>query len=181
MPPECHTDPMQPIVVTARLRLVALGVAELDALLAGASEVAGVRIPPDWPHATPGEAAMLEFFAARMRAAPELAPWRVRLVVASATGAMVGHIGFHDPPEDGRLELGYTVLAAHRRNGYASEAIIGMMSAAAADHDVHRFRLAIGPGNSASLALAARLGFVEVGEQHDDVDGAELLFERTWP
>jgi RimJ/RimL family protein N-acetyltransferase len=172
---------VRPIVVTTRLELVALGLAELEALSAGAPEVAGARIPPDWPHATPGEAAALEFFTLRLREDPELAPWRIRLMVASATRAMVGHIGFHDPPEDGRLELGYTVLAAHRRNGFAAEAMIGMMNAAVTDHDVHRFRVAISPGNAASLALAARLGFVAAGEQLDDVDGPELLFERTWP
>jgi RimJ/RimL family protein N-acetyltransferase len=36
---------------------------------------------------------------------------------------MLGHCGFHDPPNAGLLELGYTVLEQHRRQGYASEAI----------------------------------------------------------
>ncbi len=172
---------MRSVVRTARLSLVSLGADDLDALASGVRELAGVTTPAGWPSDTPGEVEMLGFFAGRIRAAPELAMWRIRLMVHTASRTMVGHIGFHDAPEDGRLELGYTVLAPHRRLGYASEAIVGLMDAAAADHDVHRFRLAIAPSNAPSLALAERLGFTRAGDQIDEVDGLEWLFERTWP
>ena len=39
-------------------------------------------------------------------------------------------------------------------------------------------RASISPDNEASLATIAGFGFVQVGEQWDDQDGLELLFER---
>ena len=98
-----------------------------------------------------------------------------------ATTAMLGHCGFHDRPQSGLLELGYTVLEPHRRRGYAAEAIHALMDEAADEHGVHRFRLAISPTNEASTSLALHLGFDCVGEQIDPDDGLELLYERQWP
>lgn len=37
--------------------------------------------------------------------------------------------------------------------------------------------MTIGPENTASLATISGFGFVEVGEQWDEVDGLELIFE----
>jgi RimJ/RimL family protein N-acetyltransferase len=39
-------------------------------------------------------------------------------------------------------------------------------------------RASIAPGNTPSLRIAERLGFVQVGEQIDEIDGLELVFER---
>lgn len=172
---------MRPIVETERLRLVALTRDQIEAILDGATVVAGVSIPPTWLADDPGEAEMLRFFVGRLRDDPALFMWRVRLMCEARTAAMVGHCGFHDQPVDGMLEMGYTVLPEHRRRGYATEAIVGLMDEAAAGHDVHRFRLSISPSNTASRALAERLGFSVVGEQDDPEDGLELIHERTWP
>ena len=172
---------MQSTIDTERLRLVTLAAHDIDALLGGSSELRGIVIPSAWLRNNPDERAMLLYFAGRIRSSPELAPWRLRLMVCRADATMIGHVGFHDPPTDGRLELGYTVLEPHRRRGYASEAVTALMSAAASDHDVHRFRLAISPDNQPSLAMARNLGFDHVGDQIDEVDGLELLFERSWP
>jgi L-amino acid N-acyltransferase YncA len=42
-------------------------------------------------------------------------------------------------------------------------------------------RASIRPDNEASRALVAQFGFVEVGEQWDDEDGLELLFDLAMP
>jgi RimJ/RimL family protein N-acetyltransferase len=39
----------------------------------------------------------------------------------------------------------------------------------------------ISPRNEPSLALARKLGFEQVGEQFDEEDGLELVFELTLP
>jgi RimJ/RimL family protein N-acetyltransferase len=52
-----------------------------------------------------------------------------------------------------------------------------LLSRAAAEPAVRVVRAAISPGNVASLATIAGSGFVEVGEQWDERDGRELLFE----
>jgi len=172
---------MRTVIGTERMSLIALTADALDELLAGAESVEGVSIPPWWPNSDADEASMVRSFGERLRDEPSLLQWRFRLMSELDTGAMIGHCGFHDPPHDGRLELGYTVLAEHRRRGYATEAILGLMNEAVTEHGVHRFRLAISPANEPSLSLAERLGFEVVGEQIDPDDGLELLYERHWP
>jgi RimJ/RimL family protein N-acetyltransferase len=43
---------------------------------------------------------------------------------------------------------------------------------------VHAVRASISPDNNASLATLRPFGFRHIGEQWDDEDGLELLFER---
>ena len=39
-------------------------------------------------------------------------------------------------------------------------------------------RASVSPGNAASLSLIAGYGFTQVGEQWDEEDGLELVYER---
>ena len=96
---------------------------------------------------------------------------------------MIGHIGFHGPPgangpeKAGALEVGYTVFEPFRRQGYATEAVVGILEWARAEHGVRHFVASVGPRNDPSLALVRRLGFRQTGTQWDDEDGEELVFE----
>ncbi|MET9878265.1 hypothetical protein ABZZ36_27060 [Actinacidiphila glaucinigra] len=45
------------------------------------------------------------------------------------------------------------------------------------DDDLARASAEAGVENTASLATISGFGFVEVGEQWDEVDGLELIFE----
>jgi len=59
-----------------------------------------------------------------------------------------------------------------------------LLRRAAAEPSVRTVRATINPGNVASLATIAGFGFAEVGEQWDEQDGRELIFEvaaRTSP
>jgi RimJ/RimL family protein N-acetyltransferase len=76
------------------------------------------------------------------------------------------------------VEIGYTVFAPHRRNGYAREACIALLQWAHEMHGVTSCVVTISPSNLASSALAADLGFVRVGAHVDDVDGVEDVFVR---
>lgn len=172
---------MRSTIDTGRLSLVSITPDQLDGLVNGCTNLDGTAIPSRWLADNPAERDMVLFFAQRIREEPELAPWSFRLIVLRESATMIGHVGFHDLPIDGCLELGYTVLLPHRRCGYASEAVRALMDAAARDHGIHRFRLAISPTNGPSLAMADRLGFRHAGEQLDNVDGLELLYECSWP
>ena len=52
-----------------------------------------------------------------------------------------------------------------------------MIERAAIGPSVSVFRATVSPDNAASLGLVAQLPFVEVGEQWDDEDGLETIFE----
>jgi len=100
----------------------------------------------------------------------------VRLVVRD--GTVVANAGFHGPPDaDGRVEAGYTVYAAYRRQGIARAVLGQFVEQARRAPSVRLFRLTVAPDNAASQALTLGAGFARVGEQMDDEDGLEEVFE----
>ena len=79
------------------------------------------------------------------------------------------------------IEIGYRVLPAYRRRGYARE-MAGTMWAYAASHpDVRVLRATLAPDNAGSRAIVEGAGFRHVGEQDDPEDGLELVYERPVP
>ena len=105
----------------------------------------------------------------------------VRAVVVDPDG-VVGHAGFHGPPDaGGTVEVGYTVAPSLRGRGHATAALHALVDEAQRSPGVRVVRATVAPDNAPSLAVVRRVGFVHVGEQVDEVDGLELVFERVLP
>jgi RimJ/RimL family protein N-acetyltransferase len=172
--------PTSPPAEPRRVELVELPADAIHALAAGDLATANRASPvvltpyfvgPDW-------AGVWAMRSAQVRADPGSAGWITRVVVDVETGAAVGRAGFHGPPDDhGMVEVGYAVDPAHRRRGYARAALVALLDRAACEPAVSTVRATITPDNSASRALVAQYGLVEVGEQWDDEDGLETIFE----
>ena len=114
---------------------------------------------------------------------PAYLRWSLRAIIWRETGEMIGHIGFHTPPDpdylaalgtDG-IEIGYEIYPDWRRQGFGHEALQRLLQFAR-EEGVERFILSIAPDNQPSLALARSLGFVELGQQVDGEGGLELLY-----
>lgn len=171
-------------IYSQRLELVSLGAPFLEALLGGSSGIAegigGFSLPRGWPD--DHDRRFLELRLNQMNEDPGSQEWLVRAMVSSRDPLrpMIGHIGFHGPPRDGVLEMGYTVFSGYRRQGYAEEAALGIMRWALTEEGITRFRVSISPGNAPSLAMATKLGFQRKGEQMDPEDGLEYVFERDY-
>lgn len=163
-------------VVTPRLSLQVL---DADAVLALADGRSLSELGHFDPYAVMDVAEhVLRLRAAQLRENPEHAAWLLRLVVERDSGAAVGYVNFHAPPDaDGMVEIGYQIVPAVRRRGYATEAAHAMW-AWAAQHGARVLRASVAPHNQPSLALVERAGFVQVGEEMDAIDGLELVFER---
>jgi [ribosomal protein S5]-alanine N-acetyltransferase len=115
----------------------------------------------------------------QIAADPGSAGWIARAAVSEPDGAVIGAAGFHGPPDaDGMVEVGYSTDPAHRRRGYARAMLTALLQWAAAEPSVRTVRASIRPDNVASLATIAGFGFTHVGEQWDDEDGTEYLYER---
>jgi len=116
---------------------------------------------------------------------PTIRVWLGRAMILTdeaGQGRVIGSIGFHGPPDvQGRLEVGYSVDPPFRRQGYAREAIRAMFEWAHEQYGITRFIASISPDNEPSLRLARQFGFVQIGEQMDEIDGLELVFETLWP
>lgn len=127
----------------------------------------------------------LNYRLGQVRADPAIRGWLGRsMVFTEPDGSRhaVGSIGFHGPPDaEGKLEVGYSVDPPYRRRGFAREAVRAMFDWAYEAHGITTFIASISPENEPSLRLTEQYGFVLVGEQMDEIDGLELVFEASWP
>ena len=159
------------------VRFVALPPATLDALLQGdlaaASASTGALLPAFFLQ----EGWLWRLRLDQVRADPRAARWVVRAVAALPEGPVVGHAGFHGPPDEhGAVEVGYTVVPELRGRGYARAALAALVAEARACREVRVVRASVRPDNAASLAVVRGAGFVEVSEQEDE-EGVELMHE----
>ena len=111
---------------------------------------------------------------------PEVNKWFVRWMVLRDTREIVGSLSFHSAPDDaGMLEIGLGVHENFWRRGFGYEALLGMWLWAASQAGVSKFRYTVDPNNEASVGLVRKFGFAHVGQQIDDEDGPEDIYEMT--
>lgn len=160
-----------PLMQALQRRDVASADAELDAHI------------PDW--LVDDMQDFLEYRLGQLAADPSIHNWLGRAMVLTNDGGsrqVVGSIGFHGAPdEDGRLEIGYRVDPEYRNRGFARESATAMYRWAYEKHGISKFLGSISPENIPSLNLIEQYGYVLIGEQIDEVDGLELVFEMHWP
>lgn len=165
-----------------RLDLPLLSLAQLEHLAAGdasdVSEDLGAVLSDAWAEEVRWLAARR---AQQIRLHPTDAPWLLRpILLRTADGRppAIGYLNFHGAPDErGMVEIGYTLLPGARGHGYAIEAVRAAMDWATRVHGIRRFRASVAPDNERSLNLIGKLGFVQTGDQWDDEDGLELVFE----
>jgi RimJ/RimL family protein N-acetyltransferase len=116
----------------------------------------------------------------QVKANPEVNRWFVRWMVLRETREIVGSLSFHGAPdENGMLEIGLGVHENFWRQGFGYEALLGMWLWAASQADVLKFRYTVDPNNEASVGLVRKFGFAHVGQQIDDEDGPEDIYEMS--
>lgn len=171
---------MADTIRTPRLDLVPIDPEVVGALVDGrrdeAQVAAGLAFPAEFP--TLDElSGLLPVQLHRMQAEPSNRDWMARFIVLRGDQQYVaGHCGFHGPPRTiGRAEIGYTVFSAFRGRGYAKEAAAALVGWAFEQGEREVFAT-VAPANAPSLAVVRDLGFKQVGEQMDEVDGLELVF-----
>jgi len=180
MTPDWHS------IETPRLVLRTLSPAALSALVAGdraeASRHAGCDLG-DFPDEECGIAGVRLKDLAND---PGYLPWSLRAMALKPRLTFVGHFNFHAKPgadylkdlAPGAVELGYFVMPACRRQGFAEEAALAMMEWATKAHGINRFVISISPDNAPSVAMARKLGFARIGSHIDDQDGYEDILAR---
>ena len=116
----------------------------------------------------------------RVKQEPKFAEIGLILAVEKQTDSIIGSAGFHDfPNQNGMIEIGFGVVPEKQNLGFGKELLFGMWDWISKKPEVKTLRYTVSPTNAPSLHIIKKIGFTEVGEQIDDVDGVELIFEQS--
>lgn len=161
------------MITTARMRLVPATVALARAELTDRAEFArllSAAVPDQWPPEILANA--LPLFLEWIEASPDRIGWYVWYAMTPAPGKAsdrsTGHAadiliaagGFKGPPQDGTVEIGYSVLPQFQNHGYATEMVRALVDWAFAQPGVRRIVAETTKNNTPSVRLLRRLGFV---------------------
>ena len=150
---------------TTRLELRPLSAAAASALLGdrrAAVDVIAASLPKDWPQGD-----LLDILPMQAAAGADEVRYGVWLMIERTTNTVVGDVGFLGPPDDGLLEIGFSVIPDRRRRGYATEAAGAMVAWALREPGVVGVIARCDGDNVASMGVLQRAGF----ERTEEVDG----------
>lgn len=177
-----------PTIRSERLDLIALSpeVLRLSMLreTQAVERILRLSVPPQWYDGQ----GLISLRWQQLTNDPDYQPWSLRAIARRDQHLMVGHINCHAKPgaeylspySPHAVELGFTVYAPFRRQGYAREACLALMKWAYEEQHVPDFIVSIAPDNLPSRRLADSLGFVQVGSYTDEGDGPEDVFRLRY-
>jgi RimJ/RimL family protein N-acetyltransferase len=153
-------------LITSRLELIAATVELAQAESNNLSAFAGlleVPRPVSWPPPLNDEHSQQAFLAPLQNAAPHDAGWNLWFCVVRDPCDLVGNAGFKGTPRNGLVEIGYSMLEAHQRNGYCTEAVRALLGWAFQHPAVEIVVAHTLPGLTPSIRVMEKCGFVFVG------------------
>lgn len=158
--------PLLRVVRSPRLNLIAATTELIEKDIEGRkvlAEALGVKIPESWPPALYGPRAK-QFALEQLDDASEQG-WSFWYVTTHDKPAeLVGTCGFKGrPDEQGSVEIGYSIVAAYQRLGYATEAVIRLVGWAFSHHNVHEVCAETLPHLSQSIRVLEKNGFKRSG------------------
>jgi RimJ/RimL family protein N-acetyltransferase len=77
------------------------------------------------------------------------------------------------------IEIGFGIDAAFQNKGYGKQLLHGMWNWVVKEPGVKTLRYTVSPSNLISKQIIEKLEFNLVGEQIDDVDGMEEIYELS--
>lgn len=116
----------------------------------------------------------------QVKADQEVNKWFVRWIVLKESMEVIGSTSFHGAPDvQGMMEIGLAIESQYQSQGYAKEALLGMWGWAVTFSEVKILRYTVDPTNLPSIAVINYFGFRYVGQQLDEIDGPEDIYEMS--
>jgi [ribosomal protein S5]-alanine N-acetyltransferase len=169
-------------LLTPRLELVAgtmqLAQAEISNLPSFA-QLLDAPTPASWPPPLNDEHSQQYFLASLQKAEASDAGWNLWFCVRREPRELIGNAGFKGSPKDGLVEIGYSMLEMHQRQGYATEAVRGLLSWAFQNPDVQRVVADTLPGLAPSIRVMEKSGFAFVGDGPVEDGMRTIRYELT--
>ena len=167
---------------TTRLELVAgtvaLAKAEINDLPALA-RLLDVALPTHWPPPLNDEHSQKFFLDSLLKAAPTHAGWYLWYCLRRGPLALLGSAGFKGIPVNGLVEIGYSMLEEHQRNGYCTEAVRALIGWAFHHSDVTIVIAHTFPELLPSIRVMEKCGLVFAGQGPVEDGMQTIRYELT--
>ncbi len=109
---------------------------------------------------------------------PDSAKYLLRVAVLKKDPIIIATAGFHSlPNENGMIEIGFGVDNKFQNSGYGQEILRGMWDWVINDPNVKTLRYTVSPKNLPSVHIINKFKFKLIGQQIDDEDGPEDIYE----
>jgi [ribosomal protein S5]-alanine N-acetyltransferase len=126
------------------------------------------------------DAGPLHWRVPQVKEDPSVNIWFVRWIVLRATNEIIGSMSFHGAPNHaGMIEIGLGIEPRFQNHGYATEALMGMWRWVVDQPGVQTLRYTVSATNKPSMRIIEKFGFMHVGQQMDEIDGPEEIFEMS--
>ena len=173
---------LEPVIISERLELHHISVAGIIELLENKSDqsaIAGRGFSN--PHKNLIEnSGPLAWRVPQVKVDPKLNKWFVRFIVLKESREVIGSTSFHGAPDgDGMIEIGLGIEPAFQGRGYAKESLQAMWRWAVNFPEVRTLRYTVSPDNLPSIAVIKYFGFDYKGQQMDEIDGPEDIYEMS--
>jgi [ribosomal protein S5]-alanine N-acetyltransferase len=155
------------VLETPRLRLIAPDAAIEGAALRGSAELGralDAEVPPQWPPPHTGD--VQGWWREALLQEPSLQGWTAWYwlwMEEREKPLLCGYGGFKGGPQDGEVEIGYSLIEPLHRRGLAPEGCAALIVWASRDARVRRVIAHAFPDVRASLRVLEKLGFREAG------------------
>lgn len=162
-------------IKTNRLVLIA-GTLELATLemdnLEQFSQLLEAETPEDWPPPLNDDESQ-SYFYNFLKENPDAVGWTVWFITLRSEdkkkNKLIGNAGFKGKPSaDGTVEIGYSILEPYQRNGYATEAVQGLMEWAFSVSEANRIIAETFPDLHASIRVLEKNGFRFIGQGSEE-------------
>ncbi|MBI3429161.1 MAG: GNAT family N-acetyltransferase [Actinobacteria bacterium] len=173
---------VQDVIHTPRLDLHHISANDLITLF---EEPENLLIYENKPYANPyrvlmDETGPLAWRVPQVKVDPTLIKWFVRWIVLRETGEIIGSASFHSAPNpDGMIEIGLGIHEQFRNRGFARESLKGMWLWVLSHPEVKTLRYTVSPENLLSVRVVQSFGFEYRGQQIDEEDGPEDIYEMS--
>jgi len=170
----------EPVINTLRLELHHLSIAEIISLFEKPEDLwiyKGKNFTNPYRNLM-DESGPLAWRVPQVKQDPALNKWFVRWIVLRESREIIGSTSFHGKPNElGMIEIGLGIDPQFHNQGFCFEALTGMWSWVCNQEGVKILRYTVSATNVASVALVNKFGFKHIGQQVDEVDGPEEIYE----
>lgn len=173
---------VQDVIQTPRLELHHMCADDLITLY---EEPGNLAIYEGKPYSNPyrqlmDESGPLVWRVPQVKVDPSLNKWFVRWIVLKESGEIIGSTSFHGAPDsNGMIEVGLGIQEKFRNQGFAREALRGFWLWALQYPEVKILRYTVSPTNLPSIRVIESFGFTYQGQQMDEIDGPESIYEMS--